>query len=134
MAYHAISYKAAVVNRTVERARRALPINQYLFMLHTGAVTGYFPRLGEDGEPLPRDVDGKDDLCVSDRVDLTLRLLGKSMPDAKYAHDADEIDAKEVRVEDVRDLPSEKLLRLLEPNPKARGIEGQLATVSVRTI
>lgn len=116
MAYHRSgALRVAVVNRTVEQCRRALPVNQYLYMLHQGATTGYFPRLDLNGQPLPRDPDGKDDLSVGDRVKITESLLSKIMPDAKYDHDPDDADMKSVSADEVRTLSSEKLLRLLDP-------------------
>lgn len=123
MAYHRTSVaRAPAVNRTVERARRLLPVNQYLYMLHTGATTGYFPRLDTEGHPIPRDTDGKDDLSTHERVALTETLLSKVMPDAKYEHEPDAIEATLVQPDEIQTLPSEKLQRLLAPDTAPEGM------------
>jgi hypothetical protein len=104
------------VNRAVERVRKALPINQYLYMCHTGATTGYFPRLDTEGRPLPVDPD-IDALSTGQRVDMAQYLIDKVMPAPKYDSEPDAIDVEGVNPELIDHLPSEQLLRLMAPEP-----------------
>ena len=116
MAYHRIGGgRAPGGNREVERLRRALPLNQYLYMLHNGATTGYFPKLNPDGSPLPRDPEGLDDLTTSQRIDLTQYLTDKVMEDAGKQSDIPLIEAEAMTDDDLRQLPSEALRNILAP-------------------
>ena len=106
--------RGPVVNRSVEHARRKLPINQYLYLLHVAATTGYMPTLDRDsGEPLPIP-EGTSVLSPMQRLPFIEKLLDKSMPDAKYDHEPDAIDAEAVKPEEIFHLRSEQLQYLLE--------------------
>ena len=101
-----------VINRQVETLRRKLPANQYLYLLHQAATTGFMPTLDEAGDPQPIPADTPM-LTPMQRVPIVQCLLDKVMPDAKYDHEPEVLEAASVRVEEIGELPSEKLARLM---------------------
>lgn len=73
--------------------RAALPIHQYLFLLHQAAATGFLPTLNAYGRPIPMDQLEPEQraLCFVDakeRIGILSYLVDKQIPAAKpYAID-----------------------------------------------
>jgi hypothetical protein len=64
----------------IEAARRSIPINTYLAMLNTAALTGKIPTI----DPVTGQPTGHlDDVCMRDRLDIAQFLVDKVMPSYK---------------------------------------------------
>lgn len=107
--------------------RRALPVQQYLHLLHLGALTGYLPRMdahtGQIREQTPMNADGSirtlpegEDpagaLDAKTRVDLLKYLTNKVMPDPKSEQllaPPSPMD-RHLTLDEVRSMSNEELL------------------------
>jgi hypothetical protein len=110
--YGYTSLEARARAETVERARRSIPVNTYLAMLNTAALTGKIPEIDpKTGQPTGRE----EPIAVSQRLEIAQFLLDKAIPSLKRVEPVTPDDlpgAAEdgaIGVVEVEALPSDKL-------------------------
>lgn len=64
----------------VEELRSAMPVSQYIAMLHEGAITGRLPKFDRFGMRLPDANQDQEQLAECDRAKLITYLVDKVMP------------------------------------------------------
>lgn len=116
----------------LENFRAALPANQYLYLLHVGAVSGVLPKLTVDGDVILDPDTGQpagDKLTGAARAELAKELLRKTVPDLKpvavsEAHTPTRIAQAEVISErDMTQMNVEELERLAyEPDIESNSV------------
>lgn len=98
--------------QVVERARRSIPVNTYLAMLNTAALTGKIPEIDpKTGQP----TGNEEPIAVSQRLEIAQFLLDKAIPSLKRieppATDGveDAAASGDLKPAEVEALPTDKL-------------------------